>query len=216
MRYEYLLFDLDGTLTDPGIGITNSVMHALKKFGIEVSDRSELYKFIGPPLYDSFENFYGFTKEEAKTAIDFYREYYEDKGIFQNLVYDGIENLLKELKDSSKTLIVATSKPEVFAKKILEHFKIEKYFTYIAGSNLDETRSRKDEVIRYALESCKIKDLSKVIMIGDREYDIKGAKAVGIDSMGVLFGYGNRDELEKAGADYISKTVVGIGKILLA
>ena len=216
MRYEYILFDLDGTLTDSGIGITNSVMYALKKYGIEVSDRSELYRFVGPPLWDSFENYYGFSKEEAKTAVEYFREYYRDKGIFENLVYDGFEDLLKTLKDNSKTLIVATSKSEVFAKQILEHFNIAKYFTCIAGSNLDGTRVKKGEVIKYALESCNIIDLSKVIMIGDREHDIIGAKEVGISSIGVLFGYGDRNELEKAGADFIVDTVADIGEILLA
>ena len=215
MGYEYILFDLDGTLTDPAIGITNSVMYALKKYGIEVSDRRELYKFIGPPLSDSFENYYGFSKEEAKTAVEYYREYYRDKGIFENLVYDELEDLLKTLKNNSKILIVATSKPEVFAKQILEHFNIAKYFTYIAGSNLDGTRVKKGEVIKYALESCNIIDLSKVIMIGDRKHDIIGAKEVGISSIGVLFGYGDRNELEKAGADFIVDTVANIGEILL-
>ena len=214
MKYEYILFDLDGTLTDPAIGITNSVMYALRKYNIEVSDRSELYKFIGPPLRDSFEIYYGFSKEEAKTAVEYYREYYRDKGIFENLVYDGFEDLLKTLKDNCKILIVATSKSEVFAKQILEHFDIAKYFTYIAGSNLDGTRVKKDEVIKYALESCNIIDLSKAIMIGDREHDIIGAKAAGIHSIGVLFGYGDRNELEKAGADFIVDTVADIRKVL--
>jgi len=216
MRFEYILFDLDGTLTDPAIGITNSVMYALKKYGIEVNDRSELYKFIGPPLWDSFENYFGFSKEEAKMAVEYYREYYRDMGIFENLVYDGFEDLLKTLKDNGKILIVATSKPEVFAKQILEHFDIAKYFTFIAGSNLDGTRVKKYEVIKYALESCNIIDFSKVIMIGDREHDIIGAKKAGINSIGVLFGYGNRNELEKAGADIIVDTVADIGKVLFA
>jgi phosphoglycolate phosphatase len=214
MGYEYILFDLDGTLTDSGIGITNSVMYALQKYGIEVSDRNQLYKFVGPPLLDSFEKFYGFSKEEAKTAVEYFREYYRDKGIFENLVYDGFQDLLKSLKDKRKILIVATSKSEVFAKQILEHFDIAKYFTYIAGSNLDGTRVKKGEVIKYALESCNIVDLSKAIMIGDREHDIIGAKQVGINSIGVLFGYGDRNELEKAGADFIVDTVEDIGKIL--
>ncbi len=215
MAYKYILFDLDGTLTDPGTGITNSVMYALRKFGIEVSDRSELYKFIGPPLWDSFENYYGFSKEEAKTAVEYYREYYRDKGIFENMVYEGFEGLLKELSDQGLALIVATSKPEVFAKQILEHFDIAKYFTCIAGSNLDGTRVKKGEVIGYALESCGIADLSEAIMIGDREHDIIGAKQAGIDSIGVLFGYGDRAELEEAGADFIAATVADIGKILI-
>jgi phosphoglycolate phosphatase len=216
VRYEYILFDLDGTLTDSGIGITNSAKYALEKYGIEVSDRSELYRFIGPPLLDSFENFYGFTKEEARTAVEYYREYYRDKGIFENLVYDGIEDLLKTLQDHSRMLIVATTKAEVFAKQILEHFGIAKYFTYIAGSNLDGTRVKKDEVIKYALESCNITDISKAVMIGDRYYDIIGGKEAGIDSIGVLYGYGNRNELVKAGADFIADTVADIGKVLFA
>ncbi|MDP4181943.1 MAG: HAD family hydrolase [Bacillota bacterium] len=215
MGYDYILFDLDGTLTDSSVGITNSVMYALKKYGIVVNDRSELYKFIGPCLIDSFEKFYGFSKEEAKAAVEYYREYYRDKGIFENLVYDGVEDLLKTLKDKNKALIVATSKPEIFAKQVLEHFDIAKYFTYIAGSNLEGTRINKDEVIRYAIKSCSIVDLSKAIMVGDREHDIVGAKEVGISSIGVLFGYGSRSELEKAGADFIVDTVADAGKILL-
>ena len=138
----------------------------------------------------------------------------ELRGIFENLVYDGIEDLFKNLKDSGKTLIIATSKPEVFAKQIMEHFNIAKYFTYIAGSNLDGTRVKKDEVVKYALEACNISNLSKVIMIGDREHDIIGAKKVGINSIGVLFGYGSREELEKAGADFIVEDVISIGRVL--
>ena len=147
--------------------------------------------------------------------MEYYREYFRDKGIFENSVYDEIEDLLKMLRDNNKILIVATSKPEVFAKKILEHFGIAKYFTSIAGSNLEGTRVKKGEVIKYALESCEIIDQSKAIMIGDREYDIIGAKEAGIDSIGVLFGYGDRIELENAGADFIAETVADIEKILL-
>ena len=164
INYKYILFDLDGTLTDPAIGITNSVMYALKKYGIEISDRSELFKFIGPPLWDSFEKYYGFSKEEAKKAVGYYREYYNTKGIFENYVYNGFNELLNLLKVNGKILIVATSKPEVFAKQILEHFDIAKYFTYIAGGNLDGSRVNKDEVISYALKSCNITDKSKVII----------------------------------------------------
>jgi phosphoglycolate phosphatase len=216
MSLEYIFFDLDGTLTDPAIGITNAVMHALKKYGIAVSDRKELYKFIGPPLWDSFEKYCGFSKEEANAAVEYYREYYRDKGMFENQVYDGCEGLLKELKDNGKILIVATSKPEVFAEQILEHFGIAKYFTFIAGSTLDGSRVKKGDVIRYALESCNIIDGSQAIMIGDREHDIIGAKEMGLSSIGVLFGYGSRAELEEAGADFIVSTIEDIGKVILA
>lgn len=215
MKYEYILFDLDGTLTDSAVGITNSVIYALKKYDIKVDNRNELNKFVGPPLSDSFESYYGFSKEEAKTAVEYYREYYREKGMFENLVYDGIEDLLKTLKYNNKTLVVATSKPQVFAQQILEKFDIAKYFTYIAGSSLDGTRVKKDEVIQYALESCNITNLPKVIMIGDREHDINGAKKVGINSIGVLYGYGDRDELEKAGADFIVDTILDIEKMLI-
>jgi len=217
MKFEYILFDLDGTLTDPAVGITNSAIYALKKFGIEVSDRKELYKFIGPPLWDSFEKYCGFSKEEANTAVGYFREYFQDIGIFENAVYPGCEDLLRKLKNHDKTLIVATSKPKVFAKQILEHFDIAKYFTFIAGSSLDGTTVRKGDVIRYALRSCNIGggDLSRTIMIGDREFDIIGAKEVGISSLGVLYGYGSRDELEQAGADFIADSVEDIGAIIL-
>lgn len=215
MEYKYVLFDLDGTLTDSAPGIINSVIYALKKYGIEVDDRKSLYKFVGPPLADSFENYYGFSKEKIEKTIEYYHEYYRDKGMFENLVYEGLESLLKTLKDNNKTLIVATSKPQVLAEKILEHFNIAKYFTCIAGSNIDGTRSKKSEVIKYALESCGITDLSEVIMIGDRKYDIIGAKQAGVSSIGVLYGYGDRNELEKAGADFIADTVEDIEKLLL-
>lgn len=215
MGYNYILFDLDGTLTDSGEGITNSVMYALKKYGIEVKDKSELYKFIGPPLTESFSKYYGFSPEEAVKAVECYREYYRSGGIFENRVYDGIEDLLVKLKSHGKILIIVTAKPEPFAVQVLEHFHLAKYFTYIAGSSLNETRTKKEEVIQYALESCNITDLSKVVMVGDREHDILAAKMLGIDAIGVLFGYGGKDELEKAGADFIVNTAEEIGRLIV-
>jgi phosphoglycolate phosphatase len=209
------LFDLDGTLTDPGVGITNSVAYALNKYNICVTNKAELYKFIGPPLWDSFEKYYGFTKEQAKRAVEYYREYYRDKGIFENMLYDGIKDLLIKMKNAGKTLVVATSKPEVFAKQILEYFNINNYFTYIAGSNLDGTRIKKDEVISYALKSSKVDDYASVVMVGDREYDIIGANEIGVNSIGVLYGYGNYEELSKAGATYIAGSIIEIGDIIL-
>lgn len=213
-KYDVVLFDLDGTLTDPGIGITNSVMHALKKYGIEVTDRTSLYKFIGPPLIDSFERYYGFSHEEAVKSVDYYREYYKDRGIYENSVYDGIEELLKSQTEKGKKIILATSKPEPFAKEILRHFDLEKYFLFAAGSTMSETRTNKAEVIEYALSECGITDKSAVVMIGDREHDIIGAKKNGIDSIGVLFGYGSREELEAAGATCIAEKVEDIERYL--
>ncbi len=212
--YQNVLFDLDGTLTDPGIGITNSVSFALDKYGIQVTDRTELYKFIGPPLQDSFEMFYGFSKEDARKAVGYYREYYHEKGIYENELYEGMAEMLKKLYEAGKTLLVATSKPEEFAVRILEYFDIKQYFAYIAGSNMDGTRSKKDEVIAYALEAGTVSDRAASVMTGDREYDIWGAKTAGIDSIGVLFGYGSREELETAGATYIAENVKDIGMII--
>lgn len=209
-NYDYLLFDLDGTLTDPGEGITNSVMHALGKWGIEVKDRRELYSFIGPPLSVSFKKFYGFSEDDALKCVEYYREYFRNKGIFENKLYDGIESLLGELKKSGKILILATSKPEIFAKRILDHFDLTKYFDFVAGASMDESRNKKADVIRYALDLAQITDLSRAIMIGDRDQDILGAKATGLDSLGVLYGYGDREELEGAGATYIAETVEDI------
>ncbi len=205
--YNIILFDLDGTLTDPGLGITNSAAHALRYWGIEVEDRASLYKFIGPPLQDSFQTYYGFSESDSKLAIERFREYFRDRGIFENEPYPGIDSLLKALRDSGKTIILATSKPEEFAKTILKHFHLEQYFHHIAGASMDETRCKKADVITYALEHCGITDLSDAVMIGDREHDILGAKQVGMDSIGVLYGYGSREELEQAGATYIAEQV---------
>lgn len=212
--YKAVLFDLDGTVTDPGLGITNSVMYALNKFQIKVDDRTSLYKFIGPPLKESFKDFYGFSDEECSRAIVYYREYYADKGIFENVLYDGMAKLLEQIKDSGRKVILATSKPEEFAVRILKYFQIDQYFDYIAGSNMDETRMKKAEVITYALNSCDITDLSSVVMVGDREHDILGAKEVGINSIGVLYGYGGREELQSAGASYIAEKIEDIIKFL--
>lgn len=211
MKYTTMLFDLDGTLTNPGLGITNSVAYALKKYGIDVKDRTELYKFIGPPLLNSFQDYYGFSEEQAAQAVEYYREYYQKTGIYENYVYEGIPELLKELKAEGITLLVATSKPEPFARLIMEHYHLADYFTYIAGATMDnKTRVKKADVIRYAMQNCEAEDKKKLVMVGDRKHDILGAKEVGIDSVGVLFGYGDREELEQAGATYIAETVEAI------
>lgn len=214
-NYKYILFDLDGTLTDPAEGITNSVAYALNKFGITVEDKTELNKFIGPPLLDSFMEYYGFSEEKAQTAIDYYREYFRVTGIYENRVYDGVTKMLDALLSSGRKLILATSKPEPFAREILRHFNLEKYFVYAAGSNFDGTRCAKAEVIEYALESAGVDDKSQAVMVGDRKHDIIGAQKTGLDSIGVLFGYGSREELEAAGASYIAETVEDITKLVI-
>ena len=213
--YEYLFFDLDGTLTDPAEGITKSVAYALDKFGIHVADRSELYCFIGPTLYDSFRRYCGLSDEDANRAVEYYREYFRVDGIFDNKVYDGIPELLKKLKSAGKKLVLATSKPEEFARRIMDKFELAQYFEHIAGATFDGTISKKSEVIEYAIKGAGVSDKSSVLMIGDRENDILGAKKAGVDSMGVLFGYGSRQELEDAGPTYIAETIEDIGKMLI-
>lgn len=213
--YKYILFDLDGTLTDPGIGITNSVMHALEKFGIEVKDRSELYPFIGPPLTASFKKFYGFDDEKANLALTYYREYFSVTGLFENEIYDGIPEALSKLKQAGYTLSLATSKPDEFSIKILKHFNIYKYFDFIGAATMDEKRNTKSAVIQYVIDSLNVTDMSEMLMIGDRFYDIEGAKSFGMDSMGVTFGYGTRKELEDAGATFIVDSVEEIVNALL-
>lgn len=201
--YGTFFFDLDGTIIDSSVGITNSVMYALKRFGIEETDRTSLYKFIGPPLTESFERFYGFDKEKAKKAVEVYREYYADKGIFEIEVYDGIAETVKALKKAGKKVVVATSKPEIFARRIMEYIGLSEYFDYIAGMGMDGARNTKAEVIDYAIEACQLTEKEKILMIGDREHDVLGAKRIGIDCVGVLYGFGSKEEFEEAGATYI-------------
>ena len=172
-QYELVLFDLDGTLTDSGLGIMNSVQYALKKIGRGVENLEELKCFVGPPLA-------------------------QGKGMLENAVYDGIPEVLEQLKNAGIRLAVATSKPEKYARKITEHFKIAPYFEFIGGANMDGSRTKKAEVIEYVLKNCKVEDRQSVLMVGDREHDILGAKACKVSALGVLYGYGDRAELEDA------------------
>jgi phosphoglycolate phosphatase len=214
-NFEYILFDLDGTITDSGEGITKSVQYALKSFGILVEDLKELNKFIGPPLKDSFKKYYNFDDEKAQLGLIRYREYFADKGIYENKLYHGITELLDVLKKNNKKIILATSKPEVYAKQILQYFKVDNYFDFVAGADFEETRVNKGAVIKYALQEANITDLSKVIMVGDREHDIIGAKENNIKSVGVLYGYGDVIELTQARAEYIVKDIKELLNIIL-
>lgn len=212
--YKTLLFDLDGTLTDPGEGITNSVAYALRCFGITPPPREALYPFIGPPLVDSFQKFYGFSHADGLKAVDCYREYYRDRGIFENALYPGMESLLHDLREAGYQICLATSKPEQFAIQILEHFGILPCFHHVAGALMDESRNKKSEVIAHALTLCGA-DTASCLMIGDREYDVLGAKEFSIPTVGVLFGYGSREELTAAGAVHIAETVQDLREYLL-
>ena len=203
MGFKYCLFDLDGTLTDPAIGITNSVMHALEKYDIHVEDRSELYPFIGPPLDYSFKTFYGFSDEQAVQAIKYYREYFSVTGLFENSVYDGIPEMLEKLKEKGVKIALATSKPYEFSIKILKHFDLYKYFDFFGAATMDGRISKKEDVISTLLNEMGAQNKDEILMVGDRYHDIEGAKANDLKSAGVLWGYGSKEELQNAGAEYI-------------
>lgn len=215
MKYETLLFDLDGTLTDPALGITSGVAYALDYFGNEYESLSSLEHFIGPPLREHFMEFCGVDREKGEEYVAKYREYYAVTGIYQNKLYEGIEQMLDTLKKAGKKIVLATSKPEKFALIILEHFGIIKYFDFVAGALMSNTRTKKDEVIAYALENIKDFDLKTTIMIGDRMHDVEGAAKFGIKTVGVTFGYGSREELTESGAAIICDTVEELGAELL-
>lgn len=214
-KYTTVLFDLDGTLVDSGIGVTNSVAYALDKFGITPPPREELFRFIGPPLTQSFSEFCGFDGEKTTQAIVYYREYYSKQGISECIMYDGVLEMLSALKSRGYKIALATSKPEMYARVVVENKGISEYLDYLSGASADEkTRATKEAVVEYALSLCDEKDRSKIIMVGDRHFDINGAKKYGLDSIGVTFGYGSFEELSQAGATYIANTTEDILKIL--
>jgi phosphoglycolate phosphatase len=219
--YQYCLFDLDGTLTNPREGITKSVQYALHYFGIEEPDLTKLEKFIGPPLKDSFMEFYGFTEEQAKKAVAVYRERFAPIGVLENEILPGIPELLAALYENGQRLALASSKPIGFVHQILRHFSIEKYFEVIVGSELDGTRETKEEVVEEALQRLHILTMPETerkrccAMIGDRKFDIQGAKAYGLTGIGVRFGFAEEGELEAAGADEIAATVEELKTLLL-
>ena len=207
MKYNTILFDLDGTLTDPAKGITTSVAYALDHFGNEYESLEALELFIGPPLREQFMEYCDVDTEKGEEYVAKYREYYAVKGIYENRVYDGLEDMLKSLKDAGKKIVLATSKPEKFALIILEHFGLIKYFDFVAGALMSNTRTKKDEVITYALENIGEFNLEDTIMVGDRLHDVEGAAKFSIDTIGVTFGYGSYQELRDAGAKIIVDTV---------
>lgn len=234
-KYRFLLFDLDGTITDSGPGIMKAAQIGLLRYNIEESDEQRLRLFVGPPLDQSFMERYGFSKEQAWEAIAAFREYYNEKGVFENSVYPGMEDLLEDLKDDGYIIAIASSKPQVLIHKVLGHFNLVSYFDVIVGCELDGTRSEKAEVIQEVLTQLSdiavkraricadaddtdslIEEIkSSCVMIGDRCYDVKGAHSFGLPCIGVLYGYGTEDEMKEAGADYIAPTVEDLRNILL-
>ena len=214
-EYKYVAFDLDGTLTDPEGGLTSGFAYALTKMGINYGDKKNLRRFIGPPLKAEFRRVYSLTDREAEECVRLFREYFSVYGWWDNKLYRGVPEMLSSLKASGKKLLLATSKPEVFAKKILRLFDIEKYFDFIGAATLDHTRVEKSEVLDYSLKSIGAEDRGACILVGDRVYDAQGAVACGIDSIGVLYGHGSEEEIRASGFTYIASTVSDISKILL-
>lgn len=218
MRFKAVIFDFDGTVADTGLGVRNSIKYAVGEFGIPVGDEAALDYFIGPPLYESFEHVYGVDSKTAAKLVDSYRVYYSDKGIYELSVYNGLLKLLKDLKSAGIKLAVASSKPLHFLKTAVDTVGATQYFDYIIGPELNNHEADKSELIRSALNALDItaENYDDIVMIGDRFYDIKGAKSVGIHSVGVSFGYGERDELETAGADKIADSVEELSAYLLS
>lgn len=212
MKYSTLLFDLDGTLTDPYDGITNAIRYALKEMQRPCPAPEVLRKFIGPPLTESFERYCNMTKEESAEALRLYRVYFSKTGLFENIPYPGIAQLLKDLKAAGYKIALATSKPEPFALRILEHFDLLESFDIVRGSLLDGGRPAKADVIACVLEDLQA-DKARCLMVGDRIHDMEGAKACGIDALGVLYGYGPRAEFDSA--VFIAKDVQELGNYLL-
>lgn len=216
-KYSCVLFDLDGTLTDSGRGIINGVRYALEKFGIQESDQAKLNEFIGPPLTDSLTHLYGFSEADARKGVVFYREYYGEKGIFENAVYDGIEANLDLLKGAGVRLFVATGKPENYMKRVLEHFNLSRFFEFSAGSDEQETRLKKHEIISYLIKTRSLEKQAaagSVLMIGDRKHDVIGAKTNKIPCAGALWGYGSAEELTSSGATFLLKTPNDLASLL--
>ena len=217
MKYKIAIFDLDGTITDSGSGIINSIRYALEKYGLPVPEEKVLRTFIGPPLKEQFQAVCGLNEEESARMVDAYREYYTEKGIFENSVYSGVPEMLEQMKKAGVRILMATAKPEKFAKRIAEHFNLAKYFEFIGGACMDGRRTDKYDVIEYVLDSCGISEEEKkdAVMIGDRSHDMIGAAKAGLHSLGVLYGYGSREELASAGAAMTAETPGDICSIIL-
>ena len=198
-KYSVLLFDLDGTLTNPERGLVCGFEYAFKKLGVDYGKRDSLRRFIGPPLYEEWQKVFGFTPEESASAIAKFREYYDVYGWWDNEPYKGIREVLCELKKRGYTLAVATSKPEDTAKRVLNLFDLTKYFDFIGGALRSTERDKKSDVINYVLASLGVSDRTETVLVGDRKFDAEGAAACGIDSIGALWGHGSVEELDSAG-----------------
>ena len=217
-KYDVIAFDLDGTLTDPKKGLTSAFAYGLRKIGIKCENVESLKKFIGPPLRDSFRDEYGLSEEAADDALMLFREYFGVYGWWDNELYDGIHDLLSSLRAAGKTLVLATSKPEVYSSKILKLFRLSEYFDFAEGASFDSSREKKCDVLDYALSKVGVdaeEKKQKAVLVGDTKFDVEGARICGVDSIAVTYGYGSEDELRAEGATYIAATVADVKKLLL-
>lgn len=202
-EYKYYIFDFDGTLVDSSEGIYNSIIYALNEYGIEETDREKLRYFIGPPLFQAFKDIYNVSDDDANWLVAKYRERYKVKGCAESIVYDGVPELLKALKEKGKKIAIASSKPKQFVDEISKHLGIFDYYDYVSAETFDKTHSSKEDLINNVLEHFGSPKKEECLMIGDRFYDIDGAKATGLDSAGAIFGLGEVEELTEAGATYL-------------
>lgn len=214
-NYDVVAFDLDGTLSDPSAGLVEAYIYGFERMGIkDYGDKQSLRRYIGPPVYDEWKRDFKLTDDEAKKLLAYFREYYEIYGWWDNKLYPGIVDVLRELRAAGKKLILATSKPERTANRVVNFFDVAKYFDFI-GASVDHVRDKKWQVLDYALNSVGCTDRSLAVMVGDRKYDKEGAELCGIDSLGVLYGHGSREEIDAAGFEYIAENVSDITRILL-
>ncbi len=214
-KYKVILFDLDGTLTNPEAGLVSGFEYAFKKLNINYGERESLKRFIGPPLHLEWQKEFGFTPEQSAKAIEKFREYYDVYGWWDNKPYYGIHDMLRALKESGKVLAVATSKPEDTAKRVLDLFGLTEFFDFIGGALRSTERDKKSEVISYVLNSLGVSDKESCVLIGDRSFDAEGARLAGIDSIGVLWGHGTKEELVASGFERIVSTPEELSSLLI-
>lgn len=218
-KYDVIAFDLDGTLSDPAKGLIQGFVYCFKKLGLPYENENDLRKYIGPSLYEEWQEDFGFTPEESNNAIEVFREYYNIYGWWDNEIYDGIPEMLSELKKAGKKIVLATSKPLDTAKKVLALFGLTDFFDFIGGA-VSHQNDQKWQVLNWSLSSVGVdlndaESLSKCILVGDRKYDAEGAKICGIDSMGVLYGHGTEDEIYSSGFTLYASSVADISKTLI-
>lgn len=213
-KLKAVIFDFDGTIVDSGEGIRRSIQYALEKNGVPVGEKGKLNYFIGPPLHVSFEDMYGINGKQCEELIEAYRDRYARLGVYEAELYEGIVELVNTLRENGVKVGIASSKPTCFIHQVMEHFKISELFDTVVGTNFNKHKADKTELVNTALKNLGITDKKASIMVGDRLYDVNGAKGAGILSVGVLYGYGSETELKDAGADFLAHNVTGLYKIL--